>query len=59
MSSAEHDDPARPPSREGLSDAQVWEWSGDRWQLRSIGAAEEPNLGGSVSPLPEPDDEVS
>ena len=47
------DDPSSPPSREGLSDAEVWEWSEDHWQLRRIAPFEEPNAGGSPAPVEE------
>jgi hypothetical protein len=43
-----------PPSREGLSDSEVWEWVGDRWQIRRIAAFEEPNSGGSPAPVDDP-----
>jgi len=43
-----------PPSREGLGDAEVWEWAGDRWRVRRIAAFEEPNAGGSPAPVEEP-----
>ncbi len=39
------------PSREGLSDAEVWEWAGDHWRVRRIPALEEPNAGGSPAPV--------
>lgn len=42
-----------PPSREGMSDAEVWEWTDEGWQMRVIAAAEEPNLGGSPAPVEE------
>jgi hypothetical protein len=43
-----------PPSREGLSDAEVWEWAEDHWRVRRIAAFEEPNAGGSPAPVDEP-----
>jgi hypothetical protein len=43
-----------PPSRAGLGDADVWEWVGDHWQVRRIGATEETNAGGSPAPVEEP-----
>lgn len=39
-----------PPSREGLTDAQVWVWSGDHWQVRTLDPDEVTNAGGSASP---------
>jgi hypothetical protein len=48
------EDQNTPPSREGLSDAEVWEWTGDRWQVRTILPDEEPNAGGSPAPVDEP-----
>jgi hypothetical protein len=39
-----------PPSRDGLSDAEVWEWADDHWQVRAIPLFEEPNEGGSPAP---------
>ncbi len=47
-------DPNSPPSREGLNDAEVWEWADDHWQIRTILATEEPNAGGSPAPAEEP-----
>jgi hypothetical protein len=43
-----------PPSREGLSDSEVWEWAGDHWRVRTIAPFEEPNAGGSPAPVDEP-----
>jgi hypothetical protein len=43
-----------PPDRDGLTDAQVWEWTGERWEIREIAAFEEPNAGGSPAPVDEP-----
>jgi hypothetical protein len=43
-----------PPGRDGLTDAQVWEWTGERWEIREIAAFEEPNAGGSPAPVDEP-----
>ena len=43
-----------PPSREGLSDAEVWEWSEGHWRIREILPHEEPNRGGSPAPVDEP-----
>jgi hypothetical protein len=48
------DDPDDPPSREGLGDADVWEWADGHWRVRRIGAFEEPNAGGSPAPVEEP-----
>jgi hypothetical protein len=48
------EDPNSPPSREGLTDAQVWEWADDHWQIREIRPHEEPNAGGSPAPVEEP-----
>ena len=46
------DDRDHPPPRDGLTDAQVWEWADDEhWQVREIAAFEHPNLGGSVDPV--------
>jgi len=47
-------DQDHPPSREGLSDSEVWEWVGDHWRIRTITAFEEPNRGGSPAPVDEP-----
>jgi 3-oxoadipate enol-lactonase len=47
-------DQDHPPSREGLSESQVWEWVGDHWRIRTITAFEEPNRGGSPAPVDEP-----
>jgi hypothetical protein len=30
------EDPNSPPSREGLTDAQVWEWADDHWQTSQV-----------------------
>jgi hypothetical protein len=49
---SEHRD--EPPSREGLSDAEVWEWAQDHWRVRTIAPSEEPNAGGSPAPVDEP-----
>jgi hypothetical protein len=43
-----------PPTREGLSDAEVWEWTGEQWRVREIPAFEEPNPGGSPAPVDDP-----
>jgi hypothetical protein len=43
-----------PPDRDGLTDAQVWEWTGERWEIREIAPFEEPNAGGSPAPVDEP-----
>jgi hypothetical protein len=48
------EDQDHPPSRDGLSDSEVWEWVGDRWRVRRIEAFEEPNAGGSPAPVDEP-----
>jgi len=53
MSTQNERDQEHPPPRDGLTDAQVWEWVGDRWQVREIGAFEEPNPGGSPAPAEE------
>jgi hypothetical protein len=50
----EPQDQEHPPPREGLSDAEVWEWTGEQWQVRRIGAFEEGNPGGSPAPVDEP-----
>jgi hypothetical protein len=42
------------PSREGLSDAEVWEWADDHWRVRRIPPFEEPNPGGSPAPVDDP-----
>jgi hypothetical protein len=47
-------DPDRPPSRDGLTDAEVWEWTDGEWRVRVIGAFEEPNSGGSPAPVDDP-----
>jgi hypothetical protein len=47
-------DQNKPPSREGLSDAEVWEWTGDHWRVRRIPPFEEPNPGGSPAPVDDP-----
>ena len=47
-------DQDHPPSRDGLSDSEVWEWVGDHWRIRTITAFEEPNRGGSPAPVDEP-----
>lgn len=62
LADTDHDDgPAlqgqdqdHPPSRDGLTDSQVWEWVGDHWRIRTITATEEPNRGGSPAPVEEP-----
>ncbi len=43
-----------PPSRKGLTEAQVWEWAEDHWQVREIAPDEHTNLGGSPEPVEEP-----
>jgi hypothetical protein len=48
------EDQNQPPSREGLSDSEVWEWAGDRWRVRTIAPFEEPNDGGSPAPVDDP-----
>jgi hypothetical protein len=48
------EDQDHPPPRDGLTDAQVWEWVDDRWRVRTIGATEEPNAGGSPAPVDDP-----
>lgn len=48
------DDPDTAPSREGLSDAEVWEWAEGHWRIRRIAPFEEPNRGGSPAPVEEP-----
>jgi hypothetical protein len=48
------EDQDTPPSREGLSDAQVWEWADDHWQIREIAPFEQTNVGGSPEPVEEP-----
>jgi hypothetical protein len=48
------EDQNHPPSRAGLSDAEVWEWVDDHWQVREIAPFEEPNAGGSPAPVDEP-----
>lgn len=50
----QYGDQDHPPSREGLTDSQVWEWVGDHWRIRTITAFEEPNRGGSPAPVDEP-----
>jgi hypothetical protein len=48
------EDQNSPPSREGLDADEAWEWSGDHWQVRRILPFEEPNAGGSPSPVEDP-----
>jgi hypothetical protein len=48
------EDQNAPPSRDGLSDSEVWEWTGDHWQVRHIPPLEEPNAGGSPAPVDDP-----
>ena len=48
------EDRDNPPSRDGLTDAQVWEWAEDHWRVREIPPSEEPNKGGSPDPVGEP-----
>jgi hypothetical protein len=48
------DDRDAPPSRDGLTDAQVWEWVDGAWRVREIALFEEPNAGGSPAPVEEP-----
>jgi hypothetical protein len=43
-----------PPSRDGLSDAEVWEWAEGHWRVRTIAPFEETNAGGSPAPVEEP-----
>jgi 3-oxoadipate enol-lactonase len=50
----ENEDQDHPPSREGLSDSEVWEWVGDHWRIRTIAGFEEPNRGGSPAPVDDP-----
>ena len=47
-------DQDHPPSRDGLGDAEVWEWAEDHWEVRTIAAHEQPNAGGSPAPVEEP-----
>jgi hypothetical protein len=49
-----NEDRNSPPSRAGLNDAEVWEWSGNHWQIRTILPFEEPNAGGSPAGVDEP-----
>jgi hypothetical protein len=43
-----------PPSRDGLTDAEVWEWTDDGWRVRTIAPDEEANAGGNPAPHEEP-----
>jgi hypothetical protein len=48
------EDQNRPPSRDGLSEDEVWQWCDDRWEIRRILPYEETNAGGSPAPAEEP-----
>lgn len=43
-----------PPSRDDLTEAQVWEWAEDHWQIREIAPDEQTNVGGSPESVEEP-----
>ena len=44
------EDQNAPPSRDDLSESEVWEWAGDHWRVRQIPLFEEPNAGDSPAP---------